>query len=56
MFITPHIGGATEETLAGAARGRPPTPIADDAGGPAAAAVVNPEVFDRPQAMQDGRP
>jgi D-3-phosphoglycerate dehydrogenase len=46
VFITPHIGGATQETLQRGAR-QAADAIADTLTGRRPAAVVNPEVFDR---------
>jgi D-3-phosphoglycerate dehydrogenase / 2-oxoglutarate reductase len=46
VFITPHIGGATQETLARGAR-QAAAAVAALAAGRRPAAVVNPEVFDR---------
>jgi D-3-phosphoglycerate dehydrogenase / 2-oxoglutarate reductase len=51
VFVTPHIGGATHETLARGAR-QVTAAIAELLAGQRPAAVVNPEVFDR----EDGRP
>jgi len=56
VFITPHIGGATEETLTRGAR-QAADAIADMLAGRRPAAVVNPEVFGRDTGdAQEGRP
>jgi len=56
VFITPHIGGATEETLLRGAR-QAADAIADALAGRRPAAVVNPEVFDRETGGRtEGRP
>lgn len=51
VFITPHIGGATQETLRRGAR-QAATAIADTLAGRRPAAIVNPEVFDREEAEE----
>ena len=56
VLITPHIGGATEETLLRGAR-QAADAIADTLAGRRPAAVANPEVFDRETgAISEGRP
>jgi D-3-phosphoglycerate dehydrogenase / 2-oxoglutarate reductase len=49
VYLTPHIGGATEETLLRGAR-QAAEAIATVLAGDRPAAVVNPEVFDREEA------
>jgi phosphoglycerate dehydrogenase-like enzyme len=50
VFITPHIGGATQETLDRGARQAAAAVAAVLAGG-RPAAVANPQVFDRTDAI-----
>ena len=53
VLITPHIGGATQETLDRGAR-QAAAAIAAVLAGRRPAAVANPEVFDRVAADSDG--
>jgi D-3-phosphoglycerate dehydrogenase len=53
VIITPHIGGATQETLDRGAR-QVAVAVAAALAGQRPAAVVNPEVFDRVPAQADG--
>jgi D-3-phosphoglycerate dehydrogenase / 2-oxoglutarate reductase len=53
VFITPHIGGATRETLERGAR-QAAAAVAAAAAGQRPAAVVNPEVFEQVPAVQTG--
>ncbi len=56
VIITPHIGGATKQTLARGAR-QAATAVAEMLAGRRPAAVVNPEVFDRESGdREDDRP
>jgi D-3-phosphoglycerate dehydrogenase / 2-oxoglutarate reductase len=47
VLVTPHIGGATQETLQRGA-GQAAAAVAATIAGRRPAGVVNPEVFDRP--------
>jgi D-3-phosphoglycerate dehydrogenase / 2-oxoglutarate reductase len=53
VFITPHIGGATHETLRRGAR-QAAAAVAAVLAGRRPAMVVNPEVFDRFAAKRNG--